>query len=75
MKISQLLAISFFLITATGVTTASASEQVAGVAAPPPTKAENVVDCTKETWPNFSPSCLRNVNRAVEVRMVTATRR
>jgi hypothetical protein len=33
------------------------------------------VDCSKQVWPNFSPACLRNVDRATTVRVVTADRR
>ncbi len=33
------------------------------------------VDCSKQVWPNFSPACLRNVDRATPVRTVTADRR
>jgi len=75
MTASPLLAIGIFLTTVTLVTPAAASEQVASAAATPAEKAETVVDCSKETWPNFSPSCLRNASQAVEVRLVTATRR
>ena len=34
-----------------------------------------IEDCSKQVWPNFSPSCLRNADRAVNVRLVTADRR
>ncbi|MEO8318631.1 MAG: hypothetical protein ABI561_09955 [Bradyrhizobium sp.] len=64
-----------FVIALTLATSASASEQGSSAVAAPPGKAEQTVDCSKETWPNFSPSCLRNENSAVEVRLVTATRR
>jgi hypothetical protein len=41
-----------------------------------PVKADSVTeDCSKQVWPNFSPSCLRNADRAINVRFVTATRR
>ena len=32
-------------------------------------------DCSKQVWPNFSPVCLRNTDRAVNVRLVTTNRR
>ena len=32
-------------------------------------------NCSKQVWPNFSPSCLRNTDRAVNVRLVTVNRR
>lgn len=46
-------------------------------AATQPVKADSATeeDCSKQTWPNFSPSCLRNADRAVNVRLVTANRR
>jgi len=75
MKASPFLAISLFLTTVALVTPAAASEQVAVAMATAAEKAETAVDCSKETWPNFSPSCLRNANQTVEVRIVTATRR
>jgi hypothetical protein len=34
-----------------------------------------VVDCSKQNWPNFSPTCLRNADLATAVRTVTADRR
>ena len=74
MKFSPFLAISFFLTTFTLATPAAATEPGAS-AATPAEKSETSVDCSKETWPNFSSSCLRNSNKAVEVRLVTATRR
>jgi len=53
------------------ITTASAEE-----AAPQTVKANNATeDCSKQVWPNFSPSCLRNGDRAISVRLVTANRR
>jgi hypothetical protein len=47
----------------------------AEAAAAMPTKEDGAIDCTKEVWPNFSPSCLKNANRSIEVRLVTANRR
>jgi hypothetical protein len=45
-------------------------------AAPQTVKADSATeDCAKQVWPNFSPSCLRNTDRAVNVRLVTADRR
>jgi len=44
------------------VTTAVAAQE----ATPPTVKAENVVeDCTKQVWPDFSPACLRNTDKAI----------
>lgn len=59
------IAVSFLL------TTAVSAEE----AATQP-KADSVTeDCSKQVWPNFSPSCLRNTDRAVNVRLVTVDRR
>jgi hypothetical protein len=33
------------------------------------------VDCSKQVWPHFSPTCLRNADHAITVRIVTADRR
>jgi len=33
------------------------------------------VDCSKQNWPNFSPTCLRNAGQAATVRIITADRR
>ena len=40
------------------VTPSAAGEEVDTTAAM--TKEDGAVDCTKEVWPNFSPSCLKN---------------
>jgi hypothetical protein len=32
-------------------------------------------DCSKQVWPHFSPACLRNIDRAINARLVTANRR
>jgi len=29
-------------------------------------------DCSKQVWPNFSPSCLRNADQTINVRLVSA---
>ena len=55
--------------------TSAASEQAASAVAQPLAKPEQAVDCSKETWPNFSAPCLRNANSAIEVRFVTGARR
>jgi hypothetical protein len=60
------IAVSFILTTAAG----------ADEVAIPPVKADTAAeDCSKQAWPNFSPACLRNADRATNVRLVTATRR
>jgi hypothetical protein len=41
-----------------------------------PVKADSATeDCSKQVWPNFSPACLRNADRATNVRLVTTNRR
>jgi hypothetical protein len=32
-------------------------------------------DCSKQVWPNFTPSCLRNAGRATNVRLISTERR
>ena len=50
----------------------AASEQVAK----PTEKAEEpTIDCATQVWPNFSWSCLRNADQAINVRLVAVTRR
>jgi hypothetical protein len=60
------IALCFFLATAAG----------AQEAATQPVKADGAAeDCSKQVWPNFSPECLRNADRAINVRLVTTNRR
>jgi hypothetical protein len=33
------------------------------------------IDCSKQVWPNFSSTCLRNVSQSAPVRIITADRR
>jgi hypothetical protein len=76
MKASPLLAAGFLMTMATFVEpAAAANEEITGAGTTPPVKADVAVDCSKETWPNFSPPCLRNTGSTVEVRLVTAPRR
>ena len=53
------------------------SAAVAEEAANQPVKADSaaIEDCSKQVWPNFSPACLRNADRATNVRLVTTNRR
>ena len=32
-------------------------------------------DCSKQVWPNFTPSCLRNPGQTTNVRLVSTERR
>jgi hypothetical protein len=60
------IAVSFLLINA------AAAEEVTQHAA----KADSATeDCSKQVWPNFFPPCLRNADRAINVRLVTVSRR
>jgi hypothetical protein len=34
-----------------------------------------IEDCSKQNWPNFSPSCLRTADQAKNIRVVTSGRR
>jgi hypothetical protein len=56
------------------VTPVAAGEQVAAPTVASAVKEGVTVDCSKEVWPDFSPSCLRNANATV-VRLVTVNRR
>ena len=63
-----LFAIAAFLV----VPTALRAEEVKTQ----PVKAESATeDCSKQVWPHFSPSCLRNADSTTNVRLVTMTRR
>ena len=55
-------------------TSATAADAAASAPASATSKDEGSVDCSKEVWPHFSPSCLRN-DHATEVRLITARRR
>jgi hypothetical protein len=76
MKTASAVAITLLLLTVgiQLVTPAAAGEQVAAPTAAPSVKEGVTVDCSKEVWPDFSPSCLRNDNATV-VRLVTVNRR
>jgi hypothetical protein len=69
-------AISLLITTVSiGAVTPSVAGDEVTTPATPTGKQDIAVDCTKEVWPHFSPSCLRNVDQATRVRMVTASRR
>jgi hypothetical protein len=66
------------VLSAIGILLFIASPSLAADEPVQPVKAEadtGTLDCSKETWPNFSPSCLRKVDKAVNVRVVTSDRR
>ena len=61
------------LLTIIGVAVLLTTPVAAEEATSPPTKAANSTeDCSTQVWPHFSPSCLRNADKAVAVRLVTA---
>jgi hypothetical protein len=72
---ASLIVVGLALASITLVTPADASEQAASAVTQREAKAEQSVDCSKETWPNFSAPCLRNANPTVEVRLVTGAYR
>ena len=74
MKASAIV-VGLSLASVTLVMSANASEEAASAIAQREAKAEQSVDCSKETWPNFSAPCLRNAKPTVEVRLVTGARR
>ena len=51
----------------------AAGEQLIGPVATSVVKAGTLIDCSKETWPDFSAVCLSN-DRAIEVRKVSVNR-
>ena len=76
MKASAILAIglAWAAVDVTFVSLANASDDGTEVIQPSSAQAPSV-DCSKETWPNFSPACLRNTNSTAPVRIVAVTRR
>ena len=69
MKIISAFAIALSILAVWFQSPAAAGEQPTGPAA----KGASI-DCSKETWPDFSAACLSNT-RAVEVRKVSVNRR
>ena len=64
----NLLAVAVLLFLATG---ARADYQIT-----PSDKANTPTeDCSKQVWPHFTPSCLRNAGQATNVRRVSTERR
>ncbi len=56
------LAIVHLLATGAGAEEAATASDKATTAAE---------DCSKQVWPNFTPSCLRNAGQATKVRLVS----
>jgi hypothetical protein len=68
------LVLGFFFIVGL-LPPALANDDAKEVTTASPMKAESIADCSKETWPNFSPSCLRNGSQNIQVRLVNTSRR
>jgi hypothetical protein len=67
------LALSLVAVALAGsVTSAFCEEKIQATVAGDRAEA---IDCSKQVWPNFSPTCLRNVGQAAPVRIITADRR
>ena len=71
MKTPPFFILGLLLTPVTVAVPAAAGDQVANVVTKPSAKA--AVDCSKETWPNFSQSCLQDASQATQVRFITAT--
>lgn len=59
------------VIASAGLAPAFASDEAATSAA---VKEDTATDCSKQVWPHFTPTCLRN-DQATVVRVVAASRR
>ena len=57
------------------VTPAFAGDEVSTPVVVPTAKEDGAIDCTKQVWPHFSPSCLRNADAKTSVRLISADRR
>jgi len=62
-----------FLVTASSVMPALAGDEMVSPVQTSAGKDEKV-DCTKQVWPNISPSCLRSNKQTTEVRLITVNR-
>lgn len=67
MKTGLLSIIAVLFLLTTAVSAQEATQSV---------RADSVTeDCSQQVWPNFSPSCLRNADRTINVRLVKVDRR
>lgn len=74
MKTTSAIVVTLSLVASSlQLTTPAAADRITKAATP--VKEESPIDCSKEVWPHFSPSCIRNANRSIEVRLVKTTRR
>jgi hypothetical protein len=62
----NLSALAVLLLLATGARADTTSNDKANT----PTE-----DCSKQVWPNFTPSCLRNAGQTTQVRLLSTDRR
>jgi hypothetical protein len=62
----NLSALAVLLLLATGARADTTSSDKANA----PTE-----DCSKQVWPNFTPSCLRNAGQTTHVRLLSTDRR
>jgi hypothetical protein len=74
MKTSSAIAVALLIATSSIYMAAPAAGEEVAKAAATPAKEDRAIDCSKEVWPNFSPSCLQNPNKSTAVRLVTANR-
>ena len=71
MKILSALSL-LVVVASAGLAPAFAGDEAATSATA--VKEDTATDCSKQVWPHFTPTCLRN-DRATVVRVVTASRR
>lgn len=74
MKTISAFAIALSILSVGFPSPVAAGEQLIGPIATSAVKEGALVDCSKETWPDFSAACLSN-DRAIEVRKVSVNRR
>lgn len=73
MKTISALAVALSILAVGFQSPVAAGEQLIGPVAPSVVKEGALIDCSKETWPDFSAACLSN-DRAIEVRKVSVNR-
>ena len=75
MKIPLAIAITFVFVTGPvqWATPVAAGDESATTAPTPTSKEGRPIDCSKEVWPHFSPSCLRNAYDADPVAWLQPT--
>jgi len=73
-KMKTFSALSLLLVIASAELVAPAFAGDAAATSATAVKDETATDCSKQVWPHFAPTCLRN-DQAIVVRIVTADRR